>query len=352
MSRRPWLAPAIVAALSLVASIPVGRALRSQVPPPPPHDRIGLGRLVGGVLSGPFRPMLQSYLFLRADRLAREGRNDELHRHYRTLVLLYPDNEAAREFLGWHLAFNLKQEARDEELAWRWAREGLDLLMESRRGRRSVAHWALAQCGQNAVHPTAPLRYAGPEWDSERRWRKRLATWAHQRFGRKLSRFETGLAAIGDHEGLLGASTRATLRELLAYERLTREGRDAEFKKATNALATLAREVSDNPALLQSVSENARLLRAVQAGDLEKLATVRSVEPYPRAYRAAVALAGVGIQRGDKDLVEAATNALLGLDRILDPERRLFEPEVELLRAWVRHLADSGSEVPPRFRFD
>ena len=73
MSRHPWLLPAVVAALSLAASVPVGNRLREQTPPPPAHDQLGVGRLVGGVLSGPFRPMLQSYLFLRADRLAREA---------------------------------------------------------------------------------------------------------------------------------------------------------------------------------------------------------------------------------------------------------------------------------------
>ncbi len=353
MSSRVGIGVALALAVaSLLAARPLEHRLRADAPTRTDYEQVGLGNLVGGVMSGPFRPMFQSYLFLRANHLARQGRMDELLGHYRTLVMLYPANPKARDFLGWHLAFNLKSETRDEAMAWRWSREGLDILMGTPAGRRAVAHWCLAQCGQNAVHPLAPMRYAGPAWDVEKRWRARLGAWARRRFGRELSRFEVGLAALGDADGFYDKSTRATLYEQLAYEQLIRDGRVADLPATKRALAEFGAAIRDNPGLLQTVGQNTNLLLAVERGDLEAIQKFGGLDTEPRAYRAAAALAGRALARRDATTLEAAHRLLQSLDQILDKDTALFAPELAALRAWLTHLRGEANDAAPPLPFD
>ena len=119
------IVPLVCLALLFALTEPLENILRAEAPPVPASRRIGAGRLVGSVLTGPFRPMLLTYLWIRADTLYAQGRYDELHELYRVILALYPSNERAREYLGWFLAFNIKSEMRDEKLAWKWAEEGL-----------------------------------------------------------------------------------------------------------------------------------------------------------------------------------------------------------------------------------
>ncbi|MHC4819948.1 MAG: hypothetical protein ACYTF8_18055, partial [Planctomycetota bacterium] len=111
----------VVLALLLALAHPVESMLRADAPPAPASQRIGAGRLLGSVLTGPFRPLLLTYLWIRSDILYGEARHDELHQLFRMIVSLYPNNERAREFLGWFLAFNLKSEAPTDALGWKWA---------------------------------------------------------------------------------------------------------------------------------------------------------------------------------------------------------------------------------------
>ena len=114
--------------LLVVAAQPIAAKLREEAPSTPQASRIGLGPLLGGVMTGAFRPLLMNYLYIRADILAGQGRFDEQVTLFRSMVQLYPHNEAARGYLGWELAFNSKGEAESRDLAWRWAREGLDIV--------------------------------------------------------------------------------------------------------------------------------------------------------------------------------------------------------------------------------
>ena len=59
----------ILLAALIAGAYPVECELRARTPEAPAANRIGMGRLMGGVLTGPFRPMLQTYLWIRADIL-------------------------------------------------------------------------------------------------------------------------------------------------------------------------------------------------------------------------------------------------------------------------------------------
>ena len=111
----------VLLVLLIAIAHPIGAHLRDQQPPQPDANKLGLGPLMGGVLTGAFRPMLMNYLYIRADILAGQGRFDEQVTLFRNMVQLYPNNEEARGYLGWWLAFNSKGEADQPELAWRWA---------------------------------------------------------------------------------------------------------------------------------------------------------------------------------------------------------------------------------------
>ena len=97
-----------VAAALLVAALALAQPVRDRLAPPAPlSSAAGAGDLAGSVLAGSFRPLLLTYLWLRGDVLYGEGRDAECYELYRLLHALYPDNERARNYLGWFLAFNL-----------------------------------------------------------------------------------------------------------------------------------------------------------------------------------------------------------------------------------------------------
>jgi hypothetical protein len=333
-----FVAAAAVVALLLVAD-PLESRLRSEAPPAPPANRIGVGRLMGGVLSGAFRPLLLNYLWIRGDILYGEGRFDELHVLYRTMVALYPRNERAREFLGWNLAFNFKNEAPADapEVAWRWARAGLDILADLDGAPLPVADWMLKQCGQN---PLSQLRYAGPAWEAEKRLRARVRAWAAARYGVELDRFEIGLKVLEGRHGFADELRRCNLLAAAVYDDWMRTGTSPRLAEAVAASRAMAKRMADAPQLAQVFTVEADLLEAVwRGGPLQAFVGA----PF---YHVAAALWGLGAHRRDLALLQQSQ----AMFRRIDPDGALYPEEEALVTAWIAHVREGGPR--PRLPFD
>ena len=325
----------VVLVLLLALAHPVESMLRADAPPVPASQRIGAGRLLGSVLTGPFRPLLLTYLWIRSDILYGEGRYDELHQLVRVIVSLYPNNERAREFLGWLLAFNLKSEAPTEALGWKWAEEGLNILVDTDAGRSTAADWIRKQCGQNSVWEQ---RYAGPEWNREKVWRAGLRAWGARRYGAELSRFALGLRVLEGREWFRDRLRRAELLESLAIEEFLREGRAAHAADAVAALKNAGLETSDypEPGLSEHFYARARTLDALHSGRLP-----RRVD-----YATAVALWGIGAHAGDAERLDAARTILRGLDA----DR--YAEELAGVERWIAHVRDPDATPRPSLPLD
>jgi hypothetical protein len=320
----------VVLALLLALAHPVESMLRADAPPAPASQRIGTGRLLGGVLTGPFRPLLLTYLWIRADILYGEARFDEVHQLFRVIVALYPNNESAREFLGWFLAFNLKSEAPTDALGWRWAEEGLGILVDTKEGRFTAADWIRKQCGQQSLYEQ---RYAGPAWEQEKAWRARLRAWGARRYGEELSRFQLALRLLEGRDGFYDRLLRTALLEQLAYEEFVRHGRSPHAADAVAALERAGQDLSDapDPGLSEHFLARARTLDALAAGRLP-----RRVD-----YAAAVALWGIGAQERKAEHLDAARTILRGLDA----ER--YAEELAAIELWIAYVGDPDTESPP-----
>jgi hypothetical protein len=328
------LAAGVIAAMCFAAAAPIASMLRAAQPLAPAANEIGAGRLLGGVLTGALRPTLLTYLWIRAGRLERAGRHDELFRLYRTMLQLYPDNASAHRFLGWHMAFNLKsEEAR--EIGWKWARAGLDVIDATPEGPPTIADWILKQCGQNAIERE---RYAGPAWERERWWRARLRTWGEERYGVSASRFELAVHVLAGRRNFLDRARRARALELLAYDDLVRTGTAPRGAEAVAALRAMADDTTDAPAIRATYLRYAEVLASLVEG---RVPTIRS-DDARIAYPAAAALLGAGARaRSGKQLGAAATLfAALDVDGALVPERAMTD-------AWLHWVASADGPPPP-----
>jgi len=325
----------VVLALLLALAHPVESMLRADAPPAPASQRIGTGRLLGSVLTGPFRPLLLTYLWIRSDILYGQARRDEALQLFRMMVALYPNNTRAREFLGWHLAFNFKSEERSDALGWRWAEEGLDILVDTDAGRSTAADWIRKQCGQNSFYEQ---RYAGPAWEREKAWRARLRAWGVQRYGVELSRFALGLHLIEGRDGFRDRLLRAAFLESLAYEEFLRDGRAAHAADAVAALEAAGLELSDSPepGWSEHFFAQARTLDALQSGRLP-----RRVD-----YATAVALWGLGAHARDVERLDAARTILRGLDA------DYYAEELAGIERWLAHVRDPGATRRPSLPLD
>lgn len=325
----------VVLVLLLALAHPVGDMLRAEAPAAPASQRIGTGRLLGSVLTGPFRPLLLNYLWIRSDILYGQARHDEVLQHFRVMVAFYPNNERAREFMGWFLAFNLKTDAPSDALGWRWAEEGLNVLVDTDAGRSTAADWIRKQCGQNSLYEQ---RYAGPEWQREKVWRARLRAWGERRYGVALSRFALGLRVLEGRTGFRDRLRRAALLESLAYEELLRDGRSEHAAEAVAALKGAGLDTSDypDPGLSAHFIARARTLDALAAGRLP-----RRVD-----YAAAVALWGIGAHKRNAEHLDAARTILSGLDA----ER--FAEELAGIERWILYVRDPDARPRPSLPFD
>jgi hypothetical protein len=325
----------VVLALLLAIAHPVESMLRADAAPAPASQRIGTGRLLGSVLTGPFRPLLLTYLWIRTDILYGQARMDEALQLVRVMVSLYPNNERAREFLGWLLAFNFKTEAPNDALGWKWAEEGLNILVDTNAGRSTAADWIRKQCGQNALYEQ---RYAGPEWEREKGWRARLRGWGRRSYGVELSRFALGLRVLEGRDGFRDRLRRAALLESLAHEEFLSHGRAEHAAAAIAALKEAGLDTSDypDPGLSAHFLARARTLDALAAGRLP-----RRVD-----YAAAVALWGLGAHRRNAEYLDAARTILRGLDA----ER--YAEELAGIDRWIAHVGDPDATRRPSLPFD
>jgi len=331
----------VILALLLAVAYPVGQVMRAAAPPATATHRLGTGRLLGSVLTGPFRPLLLTYLWMRADILYGQGRFDECFQLYRFILQLYPNNAAARDFVGWMAAFNLKSEAPADKPAVGWSRAefGLDILRQVPDGPSWIADWIRMQCGQNSV---SLERYAGPEWEIEKEWRRRLRPWGARWYDEDLGRFELGLKVLEGRTHLFDRARRAQLLEALAYEELLRHGEAPHAAEAVAALDEMAKEFADDPSgtLGPALEQRARQLETLSGGGI-----VTRTAP-ETAYPAAMALWGTGVARGDPDRLAAAERLL----EELSPGH--FNEERALLRAWRAHVQDPDTTPRPPLPFD
>lgn len=349
---------AVLALLLLFgAAYPIGRELRARAPEAPAANRIGMGRLMGGVLTGPFRPMLQTYLWIRADILYGQGRYDELAVLFDTMTSLYPDNDAAKEFLGWHVCFNLKNEAPSPEIAWMWSEKGLDTLADLPNAHRQLADWFLKQCGQN---PVWSMRYAGKAWMDERAFRVNARVWARQRWGEDLGRFDAGLRALKGRTKFFDRLRRLSLLTYGAYDDCVRTGRSDKFAPAAALARRIAGEldIEGMPApegWKRLLEERAEFFLQIEAG-----------RPSPELiamgeYLVAMALWGIGAHRKDPELLRAALEtarlfakrevdlAVEAAEEIGDREPKLPDYSAELsgIAAWIAYVDDRQKRRPP-----
>jgi hypothetical protein len=324
--------------LLLIAVQPIAAALREQQPPVPEANRLGLGRLMGGVLTGAFRPLLLNYLWIRADILYGQGRADERQTLIRAMVALYPDNAGARQFLGWDLAFNQKNETKDPAVAWKWSQEGLEILLDAREAdplfTDPLVDWFLKQCGQNPLPPFHRMRYAGPEWKREKLLRAHLRRWANDRFGEPLDRFELGLRFNEGNDRFSGRVTRALLLERQVLDDWVREGRSDRVADAADALDWLSSDegLGDRShATRDYFALRARMLRELAEGVVSKGVLELG------GYDSALALWVLGAHGRDLGLLQLAGVAF---ERFVEEP---FPEERALVGRWIRY-AEAGFE--------
>ena len=320
----------LLAVVLLAAAAPLEDRLRAQRPLAPEANRIGVGPLLGSVLTGAFRPLLLNYLWIRSDILYGQGRTDELHVHIQTMTTLYPNNERAREFLGWYLAYNLKQEAPDEELAWKWASSGLDVLAEIPAARAVLAGWFLKQCGQNAMAP--PLRYAGEAWRAERRLRARARVWGEPRFGRAMTRFELALHALGEPDSDIAGIARTEILTHLVIDDWLRTGRSEHVAEAVRANRWTATQG------LGDFFDRRLPLSYMQTANF-----LQDPRRYAKSdrYDYAVARWALGAHGKDAELLSLAALALVE-----------YPEETALLARWIEYGAAGWKGAPPPLPFD
>lgn len=325
----------------LAASVPVERSLRAAAAPTAEAKGIGVGRLLGSVLTGPLRPVLQTYLWIRADILYGQGRFDETAVTFRTMVQLYPNNEAAREFTGWHLAFNLKNEAPNPAAAWVWSRDGLDVLANAGAA-RTMADWFLKQCGQD---PLLLLRYAGPAWEAERAMRARATAWGERRWGKRLARFDLGLEALAGRTKFYDQIRRMPLLTHGLVDDCVRLGRSDKFREARE-LAVWMQDQLNIPGFPPPVGwkeefeERAWIFSELEA----RRVTPKLIEL--GSYPVAAALWGLGAHGKEERLLLAADLAMQAFERRSGVDTSLERARIARWRAFVRGTESARPPLP------
>jgi hypothetical protein len=321
--------------LLLVAAVPLAGRLRAQAPPQPESSRIGLGPVLGGVLTGAFRPVLMNYLYIRADILAGEGRFDEQVTLFRSMVQLYPHNADARGFLGWELAFNSKSEAATRELGWRWAREGLDILADAQPD--TVALWFMTQCGQNAY---GLYRYAGPDWVAERWIRARALGWTERTWGKRLARFDAALLAEPPTEEVLGRIRRVRILRMALLDAWMRTGESDKLEACVRELRWLAWVFQGIAEQKLAAEQQADALEAIHRAEFDRTAFAEVDETEANALWA------LGMHRADVPMLKSAL--------AIFEERRHhdFDSERRIVGAWIAWLEGDRAGPRPPHPFD
>lgn len=322
----------------LIAANLLGNHLREQTPPAPQASRIGLGPLVGGVMTGAFRPMLMNYLYIRADILAGQGRYDEEVTLFQAMTQLYPHNERARAFIGWWLAYNAKGEVQDPALGWRWAREGLDILVEMPSERPMVAQWFMAQCGQNAFDFQ---RYAGREWAEERFYRERAIAWGERHFGARRFRFDLGLTTLGEPEDTLELTLQGRLLAAGLVDDWMRVGRSPKREAASAIALRMAEAFEEIPELAAAYRGDVARWKAIEEGSFDP-------EKFPEAtHHDANALWALGMHQRDVGRLRAARAVF---DRLAPLHR--FPEEKAAIEEWIAWIEAGSLGDRPRMPFD
>jgi tetratricopeptide (TPR) repeat protein len=85
--------------------------------------------MVSSVILGGFRGVAADILWLRTDMYFHMGQWYKVLPLYRTITFLQPHFIQAWSVAGWHMAYNIYHEARDEDKL-KWLEAGLDFLKE------------------------------------------------------------------------------------------------------------------------------------------------------------------------------------------------------------------------------
>ena len=114
-----------VAALLAVLSAASQIALRRASPVAAPAAAEGLLAALGGL-----RSIVSEAIWMRADRLQREGQFVELAQLASTLTKLEPHEPEVWSFAAWNLAYNICAMMPSDEDRWRWVLAGIRLLRD------------------------------------------------------------------------------------------------------------------------------------------------------------------------------------------------------------------------------
>lgn len=87
------------------------------------------GDMVSGIVLGGFRGIAADILWLRTDMYFHMGQWYKILPIYRTITFLQPHFIQAWSVAGWHMAYNIYHEAKDEDKP-KWLEAGLNFLKE------------------------------------------------------------------------------------------------------------------------------------------------------------------------------------------------------------------------------
>jgi len=115
------------AATAMLAVLSVGSqiALRRASPVAAPAAAEGLLAALGGL-----RSIVSEAIWMRADRLQREGQFVELAQLASTLTRLEPHEPEVWSFAAWNLSYNICAMMPSDEDRWRWVLAGIKLLRD------------------------------------------------------------------------------------------------------------------------------------------------------------------------------------------------------------------------------
>lgn len=86
------------------------------------------GVAVSNVFLGPFRNLMINFLWLRMDRLQKQGKFFEMVQLADWILRVQPENATVAQYLAWNMAYNISVTQQDYDARRRWIKKGLETL--------------------------------------------------------------------------------------------------------------------------------------------------------------------------------------------------------------------------------
>ncbi len=86
------------------------------------------GVAVSNVFLGPFRNLIINTLWLRMDRLQKQGKFFEMVQLADWILRVQPENATVAQYLAWNMAYNISVTQQDYDARRRWIKKGLETL--------------------------------------------------------------------------------------------------------------------------------------------------------------------------------------------------------------------------------